>query len=361
MGKRELGLILGFILLGVVVWQFTAPKAEGEGFSFSRIISNARREMQPRNASAEVTTNPAIPLDASINELRLTLSSGGAVVIKAEDRDDIGAELKVVSDGVDEAEAKALATESTLKVSRFADSVVVGWKFPEPGRQVPSLTLLVPRRLRIQLDGRGTATVSGVGGVTLARQSGVLTLESIAGTVKGESRGTVTVNGAEAMDLSIANNETVVKGVRGEVKLNVRSGEVRMEKTAAPVTITGTDVRVRMDGVGADLRLEIVDGDIELNGVSAPVDIDGRSTPITIDWLKAATAKIQVRDGSLDLELPGQAASYSLDVRASDGEIRVPDQLQKTTEGTETIVMKTAGGGAASIFVRGVGATITIR
>lgn len=361
MGKRELGLILGFIVLGVVVWQFTAPKAEGDGFSLRRIIADARREMQPRNASAEVTTNAAIPADASINEVRLTLSSGGTVVIKAEDRDDIGTELKVVSDGVDEAEAKKLAGESRLKVSRFADSVVLGWQFPDPGRQVPSLTLLVPRRLRIQIDGRGTATVTGAGGVTLARQSGVLTLQGITGVVKGESRGTVTIDGAQGVDLSIANNETIVKNVRGEVKLNVRSGEVRMDKSTSPVTVTGTDVRVRMDGVGADVRLEIVDGDIELNGVSAPIDVDGRSTAIAIDWAKAATAKIQVRDGSLDLELPKDAASYSLDARAQGGELRVPDQLQKTTEGTETVAMKAAAASMPSIFVRGVGATITIR
>lgn len=361
MGKRELGLILAFIVAGVIVWQFTAPKAEGEGFSIGRLISHARREMQPRNASAEVTTHPSIPIDASTNELRLTLSAGGDLIIKGEDRADIGAELKVISDGVDEAEARKLAGESTLKVSRFADSVIVGWQFPDPGRQLPKLTLLVPRRLRIQLDGRGTAEVSGVDTVTLARQSGELKLASITTMVKGESRGTVTIDGAQAVDLSIANNETVLKGVRGDVKLNVRAGEVRMDKSTGRVQITGTDARIRMDGVGGELRLEMVEGDVELNGVSAPLDIDTRSTPVTIDWLSAAPAKIQVRDANLDLDLPKNAASYSLDARAAGGELRVPEQLQKTTEGKETAVTKNAGSNAPAIFVRGVGTTITIR
>jgi hypothetical protein len=317
--------------------------------------------MRPRSASAEVTTNPSIPIDASINELRLTLSAGGEVAIRAEERNDIGAELKVVSDGVDEAEARKLAGEAGLKVSRFADSVVVGWTFPEPGRQVPKLTLLVPKRLRIQLDGRGTAEVSGVDTVTLARQSGELKLSAITGMVKGESRGTVTVDGAAAVDLSIANNETTLRGVTGDVKLNVRAGEVRMEKAAGRVTITGTDVRVRMDGVAGELRMEIVEGDLELNGVSAPIDLDTRDTPVSIDWARAAVAKIQVRDGTLDLELPKDAGSYSLDARAAGGELRVPDSLQKRTEGTETAVTKSAGANAPAIFVRGVGTTITIR
>lgn len=360
MGKRELGLILGFVVVGILVWQFTAPKAEGEGFSISRLISEARREMAPRNASAEVVTSPSIPIDASINEIRLTLSAGGEVTIKAEDRADIGAELKVVSDGIDEAEAKKLAAESGLKVSRFADSVVVGWTFPDPGRQVPKLTLLVPVRLRLQLEGRGNATVSGVDTVTLARQSGELKLTSIK-TLKGESRGTVSVDGAQTVDLSIANNETSVKAVSGEVRLNVRNGDVRMENTAGRVYITGTDARIRMDGVGGELRIEIAEGDLELNGVSAPIDIDTRSTPVTIDWQRAAPAKIQVREDTLDLELPKDAASYSLDARAAGGELRVPGQLQKTTEGPETAVTKSAGPNAPSIFVRGVATTITIR
>lgn len=361
MGKRELGLILGFVVAGIVVWQFTASESQGEGFSLGRIISDARREMQPRNASAEVVTHPAIPIDASITELRLTLSAGGDVTIKAEERPDISAELTIVSDGVDEAEAKQLASEAGLTVSRFADSVVVGWKFPEPGRQQPKLTLVVPARLRIQLEGRGNAEVTGVDAVTLARQAGELKLSGIKTLVNGESRGTVAIDGAGAVDLSIANNETTLTGVTGNVKLNVRSGEVRMDKSTGRVDITGTDVRVRMDGVGGELRVEVVDGDIELNDVSAPIDLDLRDAPVTVDWAKAAVAKIEVRDASLELVLPKDAASYSLDARAAGGELRVPDALQKTTTGNEAAVTKTAGPQAPAIFVRGVGTTITIR
>lgn len=359
MGKRELALIVGFIVAGVIVWQVTAPKAEGEGFSIGRIISEARREMRPRNASAEVTTTPAIPIDASINELRLTLS--GEVIIRAEDRADIGAELKAVSDGVDEAEARRLAGEVGLKVSRFGDSVVVAWQFPDPGRQRPRLTLLVPTRLRIQIDGRGTADISGVDTVTLARQAGEAKLTGIRSAVTGESRGTVTIDGADSVDLSVANNETTLTGVRGDVRLNVRAGEVRMTNAAGRVSITGTDADVRMDGVGGELRVELVDGELELKSIGAPIDIDARSTPVTAGWLRAAPAKIQVREGTLDMTLPADAASYSLDVRATGGELRLPDRLHKTTEGQDSVVTKSGGANAPSIFVRSTGATIAIR
>lgn len=359
MGKRELALIIGFIAAGVIVWQVTAPKAEGGGFSIGRLISEARREMRPRNASAEITTTPSIPIDASINELRLTLS--GEVIIRAEDRAGIGAELNAVSDGVDEAEARQLAGEVGLKVSRFGDSVVVGWQFPDPGRQRPRLTLLVPARLRIQIEGRGTAEISGVESVTLARQTGEAKLTSIQSAVKGESRGTVTIDGADTVDLSIANNETSLKGVRGDVRLNVRAGEVRMTNTTGRVYITGTDADVRMDGVGGELRVELADGELELTSISAPIDIDARSMPVTAAWLRAASAKIQVRDGNLDLTLPQDAASYSLDVRAAGGELRLPDRLRRTMEGQDSVVTKSGGANAPSIFVRSTGATVAIR
>ncbi|MEX2270911.1 MAG: hypothetical protein WD690_05545 [Vicinamibacterales bacterium] len=359
MGKRELGLILAFVVAGVIVWQVTAPRAEGPGFSLGNWLSETRREIRGRRASAEVTTAPAIPIDSSINGLRLTLS--GEVTIKGEDRADIASELRVVSNGFDEAEAKKLAGDLRLTVSRFADSVVVGWERPEPGRQQPTLILRVPSRLRIQLEGRGTAEVTGVESVTLARQTGRLKLASILGSVSGESRGGVTVDGAEMVDLSIAGNQTTIRGVRGEVRLNVRSGEVRLEQVAGRLMLSGTDMRVRVDGAEGEVRAEIADGELELNDVSAPVDIDARGTPVTIGWLRAAPAKVQVRDDGLELVLPKDADSYSLDVRATRGELRVPERLHKTTEGEDTIVTKTARANAPSIFVRGVGASITIR
>lgn len=360
MGRRELALIVGFIVAGVLVWQVTAPEAEGPGFSIGGWLSEIRREMRGRRASAEVTTNPAIPIDESVAELRLTLS--GDVTITGEDRADVAAELKVISDGFDEAEARKLAADTALKVERFADSVVVAWKFPDPGRQVPRLTLRVPSRLRIQLEGRGSAAISGVGSVTLARTIGTIKIENVPGLVKGDPRGgSLTIDGANAIDLALVGGETALRNVRADVRLNVRGGQVRLDRANARATMTGNDARIRVDSVAGEVRAEVVEGDLELNDVGAPVDIDARDTAVTLGWLRPSAAKVQVRDGSLDLTLPKDAASYSLDVRATRGELRVPDTLQKTTEGEDAAVRKTAGANAPSIFVRGVASTITIR
>jgi len=360
MGRRELALIVGFVVAGVLVWHVTAPNAEGPGFSIGGWLSEIRREMRGRRASAEVTTNPAIPVDESVGELRLTLS--GDVTIKGENRTDVAAELKVISDGFDDAEAKTLATETALTAERFADSVVLAWTFPDPGRQVPRLTLRVPSRLRIQVEGGGTATISGVETVTLTRARGTIKIDKVRGLVKGDPRGGhLTIDGANAVDLTLAGGETTLRNVGADVRLNVRGGQVRLDKASGRVTIAGNDARIRLDSVAGELRAEMVEGDLELNDVGAPVDIDARDTAVTLSWLRPNAAKIQVRDGSLDLTLPKDAASYSLDVRATRGELRVPDTLPKTTEGEDVAVRKTARANAPSIFVRGVASTMTIR
>jgi hypothetical protein len=360
MGKRELGLILAFAVVGILVWQVTAPRAEGPGFSVSNWLSEVRREIHGRRASAEVISTPAIPMDDSINELRLTLS--GEITVTGEDRQDVAAELRVVSNGFDEAEAKKLAGETALKVSKFADSVVLAWQFPDPGSQQPRLTLKVPRRLRVQLEGRGSVEVSGVSSIMLARPAGTLKLTNVTGLIKGEYRGgDLTIDGAQALDLSTVGGESLIKGIKEDIRISARGGEVRLDKTTGRVTITGTDTRIRVDGTAGDLRAETVEGELELHDVGGSIDIDARATPVQVGWSRAAAAKIQVRNGDLEIDLPKDAETYSLDARAAGGELRVPDSLQKKTEGEESAVTKTAGANAPSIFVRGVGASITIR
>ncbi|MDQ3069181.1 MAG: DUF4097 domain-containing protein [Acidobacteriota bacterium] len=360
MGKRELGLILAFVVAGLIVWQVTAPKAEGPGFSFGNWMSDVRREMRGRNASAELKTTPAVPLEAGANELRVTIV--GELTIKGEDRTDVSAEFTVTSNGFDDAEAKRLAEESKLVVSRFADSVVVTTKFPEEGSQQARLILRVPRTLRVQLDGRGTATVTDVAEVVFARASGTVKLTAVAGAVKGEFRGArLTLDGAQTLDLVSVNGEHSFSGIRGDVRLESRSGEVRLIKPGGRVIVTGRDGRIRIDGAQGDVRVEAVEGAVELNDIASGVEIDARAARVVATWQKAAQAKIQARDGSVELVLPKDAATYSLDARATQGELRVPESLTKTAEGQETSAIRSGGSNASPIFVRGVGTSITIR
>ena len=69
MGKRELLLILGFAVMGTLVYQLTArPSAEsGSHFSVGAVVDHVRRVVRGNQANAEVvtTTNHAVSGNAS--------------------------------------------------------------------------------------------------------------------------------------------------------------------------------------------------------------------------------------------------------------------------------------------------------
>ncbi len=86
MGKRELLLIVAFVIVGAVVYQVTAPPpAPGErSFSLGRVIESIRREVRGNRASAEKTTTSTHPLDAGVTELRVV--ARGEITVTGEER-----------------------------------------------------------------------------------------------------------------------------------------------------------------------------------------------------------------------------------------------------------------------------------
>src|SRR3954470_19787609 len=127
MGKRELVLVAVFVVIGVAIYQVTAPPlAPGqEGFSFGRVIQNIHRGIQGRRARATVESTRTEPLDPAITELRLNVRAGDVTVV-GEDRTDAVFTLTVSSNGSDDADAKRLAGLTGLKIERAASGLLVG-------------------------------------------------------------------------------------------------------------------------------------------------------------------------------------------------------------------------------------------
>ncbi len=67
MGKRELLLVAAFVIVGALVYQFTAPPpAPGErSFSLSQLIGNVRRQVRGNRAQADTTTTTDHPVAAA--------------------------------------------------------------------------------------------------------------------------------------------------------------------------------------------------------------------------------------------------------------------------------------------------------
>jgi hypothetical protein len=127
MGKRELMLICGFVVLGTIAYYATAqPPAPGQqGFSLARFAEKVKREVHGNRSSAEVTTTSTVPLTSAITEIRFE-TGNAPLTISGEDRSDLECELTVWSSGFDETEARKYASETALKTSEAGVTMVVG-------------------------------------------------------------------------------------------------------------------------------------------------------------------------------------------------------------------------------------------
>jgi len=73
MGKREVLIVVAFVAAGAVAMHIAAPPAKsGQGFSFARLFSNARRNVQQERANASVTLTGTFKVGPSVTELRLS-------------------------------------------------------------------------------------------------------------------------------------------------------------------------------------------------------------------------------------------------------------------------------------------------
>ena len=191
MGKRELLLVAAFIIVGVVVYQVTAPPpAPGErSFSLSQLVGNIRREIRGNRSFAEVTTTTSHAAPQGPGELRLKLGRAD-VTVTGEDRANIEAELHVRSSGFDTPEAERLARETVLKFDDTATILTASLFYPDAGRQTATVALKVPARLSVRMDpGSGTLKITNVAAVDLVNARGETEIGQVAGRVSANQTG----------------------------------------------------------------------------------------------------------------------------------------------------------------------------
>src|SRR3954464_10230790 len=83
MGKRELLLVVGFLIVGAVVYHVSAPPpAPGEqSVSIGQLFENFRRHVRGNRASAELTTTSRYTIDMGVSELRVNSRTGALTII----------------------------------------------------------------------------------------------------------------------------------------------------------------------------------------------------------------------------------------------------------------------------------------
>jgi hypothetical protein len=368
MGKRELLLIVAFVLGGAVVYHVSAPPpAPGEqSFSLGQLVENFRRHVRGNRASAESTTTTHHAVGPSITELRVN-SRMGTIVVIGEDRTDIEAELRAQSNGFDDAEAQRLVQETKLLVSGAGNRLVAGVVYPRAGTQrTLRLKLKVPARLLVTLDGSGgPLELSGVAGVELSSTRGEARLRNIAGNVTGTHRGgELSVADSASVKLTLISTDVQIERIPGDVSLNIQGGELKGSDIGGAVEIDSQRADISLDKlkkVTGMLRVNAVSGSVALTGLQTDARLDVRNSRVEVAAERAAPLVINSEGGG-SIEITPAPGGYQLDAVAARGDVTLPEgTLETTRNGDEHRAVGAVNGGGPAITVRTDRADITVR
>jgi hypothetical protein len=370
MGKRELLLAAAFVLIGVLVYQVTAPAADPQrrGWSIGRIIDHVRREVRGNQAQASATHTTTITAPESLRDVRIEVGSQNLTLI-GEDRADIQTELAVISRAFDQAEADKTAKETHVTVDESGSTVTLGIFFPEAGQQRASLTVRVPSRLEARIEKNNSLEVSNVAAVSVVGRSQT-SIKNVSGEVQVEQRGSVLT----LMDIgslrvkTLGGTEVKVAGVRGDTILSLQGGELHAENIVGSLEIEARNTDITLEKIESPkpVRLNTVGGEVTVLGLKTELRIDGRETDIRVEQGAGAPLSIY-NEGNESVELTLADGGVKIDAVTTDGRITVDEALQKSgvkvanggSEGGETGSGRDEQRIAAT--VRGGGPTITIR
>jgi hypothetical protein len=358
MGKRELLLIVAFLVTGMVVYQVAAPaRPESESrFSFSRMLEGLRRELRENSAEAEHTNETAIPVAAAVAELRVT--DVRSVTIVGEERADIAASLQVHSTGVDEADALALAKRTAVKVDQTGSVVNVKVEYPVEGQQRAGLTLKIPKRLSVRLtDIRGTTELDGIQNLTLDEGRGELTVTNLPGELRGSFQGgRLRAESVGSARLTARRAEIEIDRIEREASLDLSGGSLNVTRVGGRLELTTNRVEVEIEEAAGEVRANLAEGRIELGGVRHEARIDGRRTEVTIQLEQPVPVTAFTNEEPLTVRLPAEGG-MTIDATSTGGEILVPETLrdslrvEKTTDEQRTRGAIRGGGPAISLRV----------
>ena len=363
MGKRELIIITAFAVIGVVAYQLGAEApAEGQRrFSLATLMDHFREETTGRRASATVTTEGVIPLAASVTEARI--SSVARVTVRGEARDDIGYALTVEANGPDEGTARQNAERTTLSQDAIGTVLALRANAPREGRQVVSLTVSVPTKLRVRIDatqGGASLDASSLSDLQLDT-AGDVRVTGITGSVTGTHRnGDLRVTDSAAVDLTLQNSDATFERTRG-TKITTRNGHCRITGAAGAIEITTQNDEVMLLQSAGPVRITGSGGSLAIEDPRDTVYVDTRRTSVDVKLARAIPLTILTTDEPLRLLLT-EKPSFQLDAIATDGGTISAESLGVVLEriNEETRARHTVNSGSVPVALRNRRGTIVI-
>lgn len=364
MGKREWLLILGFVILGTVVYHFTAPARPegGTGRSLSRLWQELRAELSGRNFKLAATRRETVAVGAAIRVVRIA-EFRGDLVVTGGDRPDVEAVLTLDVYGADEADAREQAKGIVLTLEPRGEALQVEVRQPTTRRQGrATLHLTVPARLGLAAALRGgRLEARDLAGATLDTRLAEVRLERIAGAVTGEHRDApLEVSRAGTLRAVTRRAPVRLSGISGEVALEATDGRVSLREVGGPVRLESRRADVELEAPGGSVSVTASDGRLTVRRAAAGVTFDGRRTRFVFDAARAAPLTVTSTDEVVDVTLPPDGAR--LDVVAEEAQVRVPPgTLTVTREGTVERARGVVGRGSAAWSIRSRRGDVVVR
>ncbi|MCC6163369.1 MAG: hypothetical protein IT182_08475 [Acidobacteria bacterium] len=347
MGKRELLLLVVFVVLGIGVYQVSAPAAPADapGFSLSRIFQMARAHFSGPTIRRTVTRRASVTPSADVTTLDFG-ETRASVVVEGGDGDDIEVELEAMVAAMDEADAARQERQLTVTLEEDGDRVVAGVRSDDhmrPPRYEMRVTL--PRRLAVRIGGRGSAEIRDVAGLHLQAYRGDLTAERIAGPVTGELRDSGAEFGPGATVNLTADRGRLRLDAPASVTLDAERATVDIIDPTGPITFTQQQCRSDIRGTGGPVKVTGEGGTIVLRQVSHPLTIEAERLTVTAELVAAVPTMIGIERDEVEVTLP-KNSGVALDATVTNGDLRLPQGLAVTdTDGRKTFAGPVAGGG----------------
>jgi hypothetical protein len=362
MGKRELVLIALFAVLGIVVYQFTAPPSPpGSDVSVGGLFQRMRRSVQGPRESATGELHRTVPVDGAIQTVRINVPRPSDLTITGADRNDIAIDIRTTARGFSQAEAKAAADGATVAQASAGDTMTLTSTWED--RRGPAgfvtqaaVTIAVPRRLHVSLLAHiGLLGVKDVASVDVASSRGETHVTGTIGDVRLQQIGsTIEIAGGASLKLTTRNGHGEISDITGNASIEATGARLRLTALSGALDIESrnSDITVeKIERVKPPLRFNGTGGALRIDGLRTEARIDGHNSDIDVRLAAAAPVTIY-NVGAIAVTAPPDG--YTLDAVATEGRI--------TTDESNIVATPSDGPDArVNVKIRGGGPTLTLR
>lgn len=365
MGKRELLLISGFAVIGLLVYQLTMPATADTGGGFAAWWARVRSHVQQQWVEKRYERKETVPVPADAKTLAVELDRGSLTVV-GEDRADLALELSGVIFGGDEKLAAAMEQEIAVAVTTDGPTMKLSVTLPKRNeverRPRVQLTVKVPTRLgtELRLNG-GELDVSNVASVHVAKATGRLRFATIAGAVSGElGPGEIDIDHAGSVAIETRNSQVRIVDVAGTFEAEVRRGDFRARGIRGAAHLEGRDVEAELEDLAGPLKLTGSGGEVRVRDVRGPITAETERTTLKFTPGNAVAITATTEHDAIELTLP--PGGITLDAATTDGDIRTPDGLLTVQrDGDNAKASGAVRGGGPRVMLRASRGDITVR